>query len=269
MRRACGLGFTALIGALSLIGVGARAGEGAVAADLVGWLASAEKRVEVRQVLAGWRGEEGGLGGDFVSALQGWARARLSAGVAAAMAAERCEDRVEVTFLEPGTLGHTPAERAFEASVFGVETFYCLTGGDPAAAAGVYHSEKFRLKVMPGLESFRDEGGQLCLETGAVLGIVEATDFCLDARRLEQPGLSALHTRLVSNAPRDDTQPLYFREGVVIFRALPDGGVLAWRDVLTRGPDLGAIHRPLLRHTSTSGQERAFQALQEALSAAP
>lgn len=232
--------------------------------DLGGWVQAAGVRSEAAERIAAWSPRTTPA---FRERFPGWVQSRIARNARnrALGAAQGCADSGSVGFVPPGTIGTSEDDRAFEQSTFWVETVHCLDRGDAASAMAVYNSRDFRESVMPGLESFDRRGDQVCLETGAVRGIVDRTDICLSARELAGDGVRALHTRLVRSADGDDVQGVYYRESVVAFVDRDEGGVAVYRMVFTRGKDMGPVQRGILKKVAAGSQAKIADALEQRL----
>jgi hypothetical protein len=236
-------------------------------ADVGAWVRASGVRPEAADRLRAWEDDEQRVSEDFVLRYPAWVQGRIVAAVERRLpsAATACEPSAQVGFVEPGSVGETEADRDFEESTFRVESLHCLDHGDAAQAMAIYNSEAFRLQVMPGLERYSLEGDQVCIDTGAVMGVVGRTEICLAARGLEGQGVSAFHTRLVHSADEPEAQGIFLRESVVAFVDRAQGGVAVYRVVYTRGKDMGAVQRAVLSRVAGGSQEKIAEALGEQL----
>ncbi len=242
----------------------ARAGD---PSDLGGWIRSAGVRPEAPARVQAWKDDERGVTEAFAARFPGWVQGRIAAAVDRHLpgAVTACEPTVHVGFVEPGSVGESEADQAFERSTFAVETLHCLEHGDAAKAMAVYNSEAFREDVMPGVEIFQREGEVAHLVTSAVLGVVGRTEIRLAAREHAAEGLRALHTRLIDSADAPDAQGVFLRESVVAFVDRAEGGVAVYRMVFTRSKDMGAVQRAILSRAAGGAQDAIAEALEERL----
>ncbi len=235
--------------------------------DVAGWVRAAGVRPEAHTRMLAWVDDDQRVSEAFAARYPGWVQARIAGAVGRHLpsAATACEPSVQVHFVEPGTVGETEAERAFEQSTFQVESLHCLDHGDAAGAMAVYNSVDFRETVMPGLERYWLQGEGSCLTTSAVFGVVSPTEACLTAREFVGDGVRAFHARLISSVDGPDHQGIYLRESVVAFVDRAGGGVAVYRMVVTRSKDMGAVQRTILGHAAGSAQEKVAEALEERL----
>ncbi len=249
-----------LAGALALLLVGppARAG------DISTWVRAAGVRSEAAERIAAWSMPTSPA---FQARFPDWVQGRIASAARARLrdAATGCQDAGDVGFVAPGSVGTSDADRSFEESTFWVETLHCLDRGTAEQAMAIYNSADFRESVMPGLAAYTRKGDVVCLETGAVRGIVDRTDICLAARELRDDGLHAFHTRLVSSAAGADVQGVYFRESIVAFVDRAEGGVAVYRMVFTRGKDMGPVQRSILKKVAAGSQDKIAEALEARL----
>ena len=236
-------------------------------ADVGAWILSADMRPEARARVLAWSEDDKHTTASFAASFPAWVQGHIAAAVDRHLpgSATACEPSVQVHFVEPGSVGETDEDRAFERSTFQVESLHCLDHGDAARAMAVYNSVAFREKVMPGLDRYWREGEGVCLVTNAVLGIVGRTEICLAAREYVGNGVRAFHTRLVESADAPDAQGVFLRESVVAFVDRAEGGVAVYRIVYTRGKDMGVVQRSLLGHAAGSAQDKIADALEEQL----
>lgn len=235
--------------------------------DVAGWVLSAGVRPEARARMEAWVDDEQRVSGSFAERYPGWVQGRIAAAVDRHFpgAATACDPSVQVGFVAPGSVGETEADQDFEQSTFTIESLHCLDHGDATQAMAIYNSVAFREDVMPGLESYRREGDDVCLVTGAVTGIVGRTDICLGAREYAGDGVRAFHTRLVRSEDAPEAQGIFLRESLVAFVDRSEGGVAVYRIVYTRGKDMGAVQRSVLGHLAGGAQDRIAEALEERL----
>lgn len=218
-------------------------------------------------VMTGFSTRAGGLSAEDAEAFARQIRANLAREVAVALegAVSACEDRGQVSFLDAGTVTKTEVGLDFEASLFHVESLNCLETSDLQGAWKIYQSPVFRLDVMPALEGYQVKGDQQCLRTGGILGIVDPTGFCMQTAELARDGFIVEYGRLVSNDPDPTLSPVWFRESLTAFLALPGGGVAVWRGVWTRARDLGGLQRAMLRTVASGSQDKVMEALKDRL----
>jgi hypothetical protein len=235
--------------------------------DVGGWIRSAGVRPEAHTRVLAWVDDDLRVTEAFAASYPGWVQARIAAAVERHLpgAATSCEPSVQVRFVEPGSVGETDADRAFEQSTFQVESLHCLEHGDAAGAMAVYNSVDFRETVMPGLERYWLQGDGSCLTTSAVFGVVGRTEACLTAREFVGEGVRAFHTRLIESVDSPEHQGIFLRESVVAFVDRAEGGVAVYRIVTTRSKDMGAVQRTILSHAAGSAQEKVAEALEERL----
>jgi hypothetical protein len=231
------------------------------------WIRSAGVRSEAPTRVLAWVDDDQRASEAFASSFPSWVQGRIAAAAERELpdAASACEPSVRVSFVEPGSVGQTEPDQAFERSTFQVETLHCLEHGDAARAMAIYNSADFRETVMPGLERYRYEAGQVCFITSAVFGVVGRSEACLAAREFQGDGVRALHTQLMESVDAPDTQGVFLRESVVAFIDRAQGGVAVYRNVYTRGKDMGAVQRSLLGHAAGSSQDKIPAALEERL----
>ncbi len=255
------------IAALALTALATPAGHADGSWDVGSWILSASVRPEAQVRAQAWVDDDQRVTQAFAASYPGWVQGRIAAAVNRSLpsAITTCEPSVHVSFVEPGSVGETDADRAFERSTFQVESLHCLDHGDAAQAMAVYNSVAFREEVMPGLDSYQREDDHVCLVTSAVMGIVGRTDICLLAREYADDGMSAFHTRLVKSADAPDAQGIFLRESVVAFVDRAQGGVAVYRNVYTRGKDMGAVQRSVLSHVAGGAQDKIAEALEERL----
>lgn len=201
----------------------------------------------------------------FAARFAGRVRDELARFAAGALGQPACTPRGGVRFLAPGTIGTTPAEHAFEAGTFIVETVHCLERGTAAAAAAVYQTPEFRKAVMPGLVSYWRQSQVVCLGSSGVAGLVAPTEICLDVREHRGAGTVVEHARLKSNGTHPDLQPVFHRESLIVFRDRPEGGVMVVRAVATRSQDLGSVEKALLKRVALSSAAEIGEGLAERL----
>ena len=235
--------------------------------DVGGWILSAGVRPEAQTRVRAWVHDDQRATEAFAASYPRWVQGRIARAVDRHLpsAATACEPSVQVRFVEPGTVGETEADQAFERSTFQVESLHCLEHGDAARAMAVYNSVDFRETVMPGLERYWLEGDGSCFTTSALFGVVGQTEACLTAREFVGDGVRAFHTRLIESVDAPDHQGVFLREGVVAFVDRADGGVAVYRIVTTRSKDMGAVQRSILGHAAGSAQQKVAEALEERL----
>ena len=213
----------------------------------------------------------GNLSAGFRNKLADWTRNTLAASAQRYLDAARvsCETQANVSFLDAGTFGTTSEEKDFEGSTFLVESVYCLDSGTAAQTIDIYTSSDFRINVMPMVDSFSITGDQMCLSTEPKAGLLKPTSFCHQIVPFKGPTSWGMAGWLVSNDPRPEIQPLYFRETVVLFVDRPDGGVAGYRGVVTRSRDLGTLQRTVLRTIVGAGHSKVEAGLKDRLASTP
>lgn len=237
------------------------------AADVGPWVRAAGVRPEARARVLAWNDGELRASDDFAGSFPGW----VQRGVARALdqrlpaAVTGCTSSVRVRFVEPGAVGKTEADHAFERSTFRVESLHCLDRGDAAQAMAIYNTAAFREAVMPGLESYWWKGDDVCIATSAVAGILDRTEVCSAAREFIGDGVRAFHTRIIESADAPSAQGVFLRESVVAFADRTEGGVAVLRVVYTRGKDMGAVQRSILGRVAGASQDKIAEALEARL----
>ncbi len=236
-------------------------------AELGDWIRASGERPEARARMRAWADDDRRVTEVFVGRFPGWVQDRIATALDRRLpqAISGCEPSARVGFVEPGSVGTTEVDRAFELSTFQIETLHCLDHGDAERAMTVYNSRAFRLDVMPGLEHFSREGDRVCLVTGGLVGIVGRTEICLVAREYAAEGVRVFHTRLVHSADAPQAQGVFLRESVVAFVDRAEGGVAVYRNVYTRSKDMGAVQRSVLARLAGGSQDKIAEALEEQL----
>ncbi len=213
------------------------------------WIRSGPTPATAIEQMGQFSHPDGPLSPDYRTRFAVWARQqiattaqrRIDAGFAG------CEPQAAVHFFDPGIVGSQAAQRQFEGSIFLVENIYCLDHGTAADAYRIYNSTEYRTQVMPLVDTFSLTADRLCLRSKAKAGLIKASAFCHDASQHLGPGFWGLVARLTDTEQDPSLGNVYFRETVVIFADRPDGGVVGFRGVMTRGRELGSIQRPILK----------------------
>jgi len=206
-----------------------------------------------------------GLDDGYASSLSRWVRGQLARQAALAVSRfqqGQCSETSKLRVLSPGFAGLSGSNSSdFEGSVFRLETTGCLDVPDARTAEQTYHSAAFRTAEMPNLDHVTLSDDQVCLKSGAVPGIIAATDFCLSSSRFDADGLIVTHNALSTNHTANGAAPVYYREEIIVFAQLDDG-VGVFRMIWTRGQDIGTAGRTILQRTASSSQSRIYRSLE-------
>ena len=152
-----------------------------------------------------------------------------------------------------------PAEREFEDGLVRIEATACLHNSDAKKAMSIFLNNDFRLESLSLVSSSRYEGPLLCESTSGVPLISAGTSQCMALNRLEEPGTEAVFGAIVSNTP--GFQPVYFRENLVTFVDLPNGGTGASLIMYGRVENIAGIFHGIASRALQSAQRGAFSDL--------
>lgn len=184
-----------------------------------------------------------------------------------------CEPFTEVTFPAAGFVTGVPpsgrSEREFEESFVRTEALACFqTDVTPREALGIYTSADFRKQVSKRLEEVRAEDGHDCVKVRGVSFVLGPMDYCSRVEELHEKGLSLQYSQVVSNGGDEDTQPVYFKESLKVFIAVP-GGLAFYYINYSRSTDMGGLKKRIGRGKLVESQEKAIRHLEAQITSPP
>ena len=231
-------------------------------ANLKKWIAS-NNRLTSKSILA----EYPNLSPYFIDNFLRWSQAELSKSTASAFSnfqSGRCTEGaffkiVDGTKVLPNS---SDVELLFMNSVFLIESSYCLTDTTLTEAFDVYRSAEFRIDVMPRVKEFSIQNNLACIRTEGVAGITLGSRYCSNSTVRKTPDYILVHNALESRYTGSNYQPLFYREEVLLFFAVPNG-VALYRGTFTRSVDIGFTGKYLLQNTVNASQSDIREQYQE------
>lgn len=261
---------------LALLGLAtAAAAEDGPAALLGSWLDSLVLDEGVIQELERFSRDEGEWPEGTEERLATMFRARVREDLSRALdriAGGDLEPRVQVDYLEPSDFARGREEtrdkrgRKFEEGVIRTEQVAFFPGEKtvPAKALATFVDPAFRQQTSSRIESIEESDGLSCIMTKGMWGLLDPTSSCNRIDLLDAGNVAAEHSQVVDNPGGGDFQPVYFKESVKAFVAVPEGLVLYYINY-TRSAKLGSIKKKLGRGKIEDSQIERAAALAQAL----
>ena len=120
------------------------------------------------------------------------------------------------------------------------------------------------MRVSSPIENIWMEGDENCVETKGVTLILSPMKNCSRIDELHRPGLAAQHSQTVANPGDDDYQPVYFKESIKTFVAVPGGLVLHYINY-SRTTGLGGLKKRIARGKLKDSQAEAIREMEAIL----
>ncbi len=175
---------------------------------------------------------------------------------------------ITVTALDPGFLTGKDSDALgkmvtkFEKSFVRTEVlaFFDHPNITPEAALRIYVDPDFRKSVSSRIKEIKREGDETCLELEGVKVLLSPIKYCSHLDEFRREGVSIQHSQAIKNDGGDDYQPVYFKESIKAFVAVP-GGLALYYVNYSRTVGMGGIQKSIARKKIKESQQTAIDKL--------